>query len=198
MSYVRYNVWLKRQKVWTEEKLNWLIKSKEIYDDREDILNAFNEHFNTYISLHYLRIVGNKHKLGLPKAKRLLRKSLESSWISARGFAEKNIGDEIFNGKATYIKTFNESKGRYGNYVLKQRYLYEIYYNVKLITNDFIIFLNGDKKDFSKENLYKASRYVCGLMSGNRFLTNNNLKTLNRIKYCEWNEKIKELEKEQK
>jgi len=192
MSYVRYNVWLKRPKVWTEEKLNWLIKSKDIYDDREDILNAFNEHFGTNINLHYLRIIGNKHKLGLPKAHKIIKTGLEIGWVSLRGFTEKNIGDEIFNGKATFIKTSNESKERYGNYVLKQRYLYEQYHSVKLKTNELIIFLNGDKKDFSKENLYKVSRYICGLMSGNRFLAKNSFKTLSRIKFCEWKQKIKE------
>jgi hypothetical protein len=193
MSYVRYNVWLKRPKVWTEEKLNWLIKSKEIYDDREDILNAFNEHFGTNINLHYLRIIGNKHKLGLPKAHKIIKTGLEIGWVSLRGFTEKNIGDEIFNGKATFIKTSNESKERYGNYVLKQRYLYEQYHSVKLKTNELIIFLNGDKKDFSKENLYKVSRYICGLMSGNRFLAKNSFKTLSRVKFCEWKQKIKVL-----
>jgi hypothetical protein len=193
MSYVRYNVWLKRPKVWTEEKLNWLIKSKDIYDDREDILNAFNEHFGTNINLHYLRIIGNKHKLGLPKAHKIIKTGLEIGWVSLRGFTEKNIGDEIFNGKATFIKTSNESKERYGNYVLKQRYLYEQYHSVKLKTNELIIFLNGDKKDFSKENLYKVSRYICGLMSGNRFLAKNSFKTLSRVKFCEWKQKIKVL-----
>ena len=193
MSYVRYNVWLKRPKVWTEEKLNWLIKSKDIYDDREDILNAFNEHFGTNINLHYLRIIGNKHKLGLPKAHKIIKTGLEIGWVSLRGFTEKNIGDEIFNGKATFIKTSNESKERYGNYILKQRYLYEQYHSVKLKTNELIIFLNGNKKDFSKENLYKVSRYICGLMSGNRFLAKNSFKTLSRVKFCEWKQKIKVL-----
>ena len=190
MSYVRYNVWLTRQKVWTEEKLNWLIKSKEVYNDREDILNAFNTHFNTNITLKTLRHVSAIHKLYLPKAKRLLQKSLESSWISARGFTKKYIGDEISNGKATYIKTSNESKRRYDNYIVKQRYLYEHYHNVTLNTNDFIIFLNGDKKDFSKENLYKVSRCVCSALFGSKFHIENSFQTLSRIKYCEWKEKI--------
>ena len=63
------------------------------------------------------------------------------------------IGTEIFkrdNGlifvkKANYV------------YVDKQRLLYEQYHNVELTPDDYIIFLNGDKNDFSKENLKKIT-----------------------------------------
>jgi hypothetical protein len=182
-----------KQKIWTEDRLNWLIKSKELYDDREDILDAFNKHYQTNINLHNLRHINNKYNLGLPKANRIIANGLKIGWVSLRGYAEKNIGDEIFNGKATFIKISNLTINRYDNYILKQRYLYEIYHNIKLNNDDFIIFLNGDKNDFSKENLYKVSRYVCGMMSKNRFLTKNDFKTLSRIKYCEWNEKIKQI-----
>jgi len=186
-----------RQKIWTDDRLNWLIKSKEIYNDREDILNAFNERFNTNITLKTLRNISTKHKLCLPKANRIIRKSLESGWVSIRGFAEKNIGDEISCGNTTYIKISNESKERYGNYVAKQRLLYEKYHNIKLLKNDCIIFLNGNNKDFSNENLYKITRGINCEMSTNRLYTKDNYKTLGRIKCFEWKEKIKELEKEQ-
>ena len=33
-------------RVWTEEKLNWIIESAKTTKDRRDILKAFNERFN--------------------------------------------------------------------------------------------------------------------------------------------------------
>ena len=36
---------------WTKDRLEWLRKSRDIYTDREDILNAFNKHFNLNVSL---------------------------------------------------------------------------------------------------------------------------------------------------
>ena len=186
-----------RQKIWTDDRLNWLIKSKEVYNDRQDILDAFNNRYQTNIKLHNLRHINGLYKLGLPKSNKIITNGLKIGWVSLRGFTEKNIGEEISCGNATYIKTSNKSKERYGNYVLKQRYLYEIYHNVKLKTNDFIIFLNGDKKDFSKENLYKINRRINCEMSTRQLYTKNNFKTLGRIKCFEWKEKIKELEKEQ-
>lgn len=41
---------------------------------------------------------------------------------------------------------------------LKQRVMYEKYHNVKLKPHDVVIFLNRNKKDFSKENLYLIDR----------------------------------------
>ncbi len=198
MSYKRYNVWLKRQKVWTDEKIDWLIKSKELYDDRQDILNAFNNQFQTNVSLKILRNINTKYKLSLPKANNAINKAMKNNmqigWVSQRGFAEKNIGDEISNGakSQTYIKISN-SKSNKEKYVLKQRYLYEKYHNTKLLKNDCIIFLNGNNKDFSIENLYKITRGVNCDMSTNKLYTKDNYKTLGRIKCFEWKEKIIEL-----
>ena len=38
------------------------------------------------------------------------------------------------------------------------RYLYEMYHDVKLNDNDMIIFLDGNKKNFKKDNLYKITK----------------------------------------
>ena len=193
IEYVRYNAWLKRERIWTKEKLDFLIESKNIYDDREDILNAFNKRFGTNISLTKLKSINTKFNLGLPVAKKKIEESIRKSFISSRGFYEKDIGDEILSGTATYIKKTNHRKANYGNYVLKQKYLYEKYHNVKLSKNDCVIFLNGNRKDFSKENLYRLTKGVSCLMSTNGFYKSKNEKLLVRIKVCEWKEKINEL-----
>lgn len=199
MSYKKHNTWLKRQKVWTDEKIDWLIKSKDIYDDREDILNAFNDYFKTNVTLKRLRNISTKYKLSLPKANNAInnaRENIKLGWVIQRGFTEKNIGDEIINGQKnqTFIKISN-SKLNKEKYVLKQRYLYEKYHNIKLSKNECVIFLNGNNKDFSKENLYKITRGINCEMSMNKLYTKDNYKTLGRIKCFEWKEKIIELKK---
>ena len=194
-KYVRYNAWLKREKIWTNDKIDWLIESKNVYDDREDILIAFNKQFCTNISLTKLKTINTRFNLNLPVAKKRVEESIRKSFISSRGFYEKDIGDEILSGTETYIKTSNERKAKYGNYVLKQKYLYEKYHNVKLGKNDCVIFLNGNRKDFSKENLYRLTKGVSCLMSTNGFYkTKDKQKTLVRIKVCEWKEKINQLQ----
>lgn len=67
---------------------------------------------------------------------------------------KRKIGDERVD-KDGYIivKIANPSV-----WMRKGRYLYEKYHNVKLGRNDFIIFLDGDKRNFNKENLYRVTQ----------------------------------------
>lgn len=197
-KYKRYNPWLSREKTWTNEKLAWLISSKDTYDDREDILNAFNKKFNTKATLKDLKTINTKYSLALPKANRLIQKSLEASWISSRGFTEKQIGDDISWGNSQVCVKVSYSKVNSERYMLKARYLYQKYHNIKLSTKDCIIFLDGDTNNFSKDNLYKSSRFVIGTMVGHKL---NNTKSIDKetvIKYCEWKEKIIQLVRESK
>lgn len=180
-----------RQRVWTDDKLNWLIKSKNIYDDRQDILEAFNKHYRTNITLKNLRHINTIYKLELPKANKIIRDGLKQGWVALRGFTEKNIGDDIIYGNSTqtFIK-INDLKSRKDKYALKKRFLYERYHNVKLASNDCVIFLNGDRKDFSKNNLYRVSDVVNCLMATNNFYTQNDMNNSSKIKFCEWKEKL--------
>jgi len=193
-KYKRYNPWLTREKTWTDEKLVWLSSSKDTYEDREDILNAFNKKFIMEATLKDLKTINSKYNLALPKANRLIQKSLEASWISSRGFTEKEIGDDLLWGNNQVCVKVSHSKVNSERYMLKSRYLYQKYHNIKLSIKDCIIFLDGDTNNFSKENLYKSSRFVIGVMVGYKL---NNTKTINKetiIKYCEWKEKIFQLQ----
>lgn len=173
-------------RVWTKEKLDWLIDSKKIYDDRVDILHAFNKHFDTNLSLKTLRNVSTVYKLNLPKANKIIANGLKQGWVALRGFDFKNIGDDIKRGSAnqTFIKLPNEC------YVLKKRYLYEQYHNVKLQPNEIIVFLNGDYNDFSIDNLYKVSHKAHTIMATKGFYKKNKIANLGRINACEWKIKL--------
>ena len=61
--------------------------------------------------------------------------------------AEKVVDDGIF------IKVEQPDKWR-----RKSRVMYEKYHNCKLKDDEYIVFLNQDRNDFSKENLIKTTQ----------------------------------------
>lgn len=170
-----------------KDKIEWLIKSKDIYDDREDILNAFNNHFNLNIKLNRLTDISTRYKLDLPIAKRMKMKGIEQGWMKLRGYKTLPIGSDINrdNPNRPYIKKAN------GDYAIKSRYIYETYHNVKLDpVDDMIIFLDSDSTNFNIENLYLMKRSVYAIMMNHRLLKVKSVDKLTLIKYCEWKEKI--------
>lgn len=62
------------------------------------------------------------------------------------------IGSEKVYDGGTYVKVAQPNVWR-----RKSRVMYEKYHNCKLKDDEYIIFLNQDRNDFSKENLYKTT-----------------------------------------
>lgn len=200
----RNKISLRYKLVPRKEQVEWLKNNKHNFDDREDILNAFNQHFNTNINLNVLRDLNTKYHLCLPKAHRAIdiaRGNLKIGWLKLRGFTHKQIGDEIHEGSCVipYIKVSN-SQNKRDKYVLKNRYLYERYHNEILGPDDMILFLDNDNTNFSKENLYKMKRRTHVLMVNHRLYGNKDIDKILLIKFCEWKRIIidKELENEQR
>jgi hypothetical protein len=187
-----------RERVWTDDKLKWLIESKSIYDDREDILNAFNKHFNTNVSLHLLTKNNGRYKLGLPKAHRILQKNAEIIQVKRRGFYKRpdDYEQTFMIDNRTFIKINNADMKSYrkDGFVPKNRYLYEQYHNVKLDPiEEIIVFLDDDTTNYSKENLYRLKRKTHAIMVNHGLYGNKSIDKITLIKYCEWKEKIMEL-----
>lgn len=91
------------------------------------------------------------------------------------------IGDEkASGGRGRFLIKISETEK-----VFKHRFLYEKYHNVVLSTDDIIVFLDGDKTNYNKENLYRVSRKVNFMMCNNRWYFNNAKLTLTAIKWCE-------------
>lgn len=182
---------------WDKEKLEWLSNSKKVYNDREDILKAFNERFNVNVSMYLLNKNNGRYKLGLPKSNRTLLNNAIKNLIKHRGFFERPDGYEVTykNGSRTFIKS--DTSKRKDGFVPKNRYLYEQYHNVKLHKiNDVILHLDGNHDNFSKENLYLIKRKVLASIVKNELLTNDVWENLKRLKVIEWKMKIKEKENE--
>lgn len=188
----QYKISLRFESVLWKDKIEWLNANKHKYDDREDILNDLNKEFNTNFTLTHIKDMNTKCKLKLPLANKRINQGLKNGRTKLRGFSEREIGEESYkSGKNVYVKTAKTSEFK-NNFTLKHRYLYEKYNNIKLNDNDCIVFINGNYKDFRKENLYKISRNVHDLMSGYR-LHNVKKDKLAVIKFCEWKEKINKM-----
>lgn len=70
------------------------------------------------------------------------------------------IGTEYVKDDGMILIKVSKNKWMY-----KQRYLYEQYHNVKLRNDQYVIFLNQDRTDFSKDNLKAISRHESAIMS---------------------------------
>jgi len=55
----------------------------------------------------------------------------------------------------------------------KQRVIYEQYYNVKLTSDDYIIFLDQDRTNFDINNLKKVSRRESSILSNQKIFSKN-------------------------
>lgn len=74
----------------------------------------------------------------------------------------KPVGETIKTGDRQYIKINDDIQRGKNNYQLKQRYLYEQYHNCKLRDDEYIIFLDGNKTNYDKDNLVKLSKKELG------------------------------------
>lgn len=106
-----------------------------------------------------------------------------------------DIGDEARRSYDGYImvKVSDDPQGGTSNFVMKQRLLYEKIHNVTLPDDYCVVFLNNDKQDFSKENLYAVPRKFLPFMSKNQWWSDNPALTLTAIKWCEHYYAIKDL-----
>ena len=79
------------------------------------------------------------------------------------------VGSERIDSEGyVMVKVADPSKWR-----LKQRVLYEQYHGVKLEKSDVIIFLDGDRQNFSKDNLVKLTRAELARLNQNVKLRDN-------------------------
>ena len=159
---------------WTKDKLEWL--QSQSFNDKRDLLKAFNEKYNANIKLDQLTHIAYLYNIQVPDKQRVY-KPQGSIMYSKHNIPQVKIKDRV--------------------YMSMHRYLYEVYHDVTLNDNDMIIFLDGNKNNFDKKNLYKITKNINGIMKSNNL---HNVKTdkLTIIKYCEWKEKINKLQGELK
>lgn len=152
----------------SNEQIEFLKNNVKGTSDK-DLLKKFNERFNVNFNInqimHYKRVLGLKNGNDTK-----FKKGLEPH-------NKKSIGCEFID-KATGYTYIKIAEPR--TWIQKQRYIYEKYYGA--IPEDYsIIFLDGDKTNFSKDNLKAIKRRDKLVMKNLKLFTNNSLLTENGL-----------------
>ena len=190
---------------WRDEEKLYL---KEITPGRhyKEIQELMYEKFNHQFTISQIKSAISRYKLNtgftgrfekghvpVNKGTKGMMKANKTSF--KKGQIPKNVrpvGSERVNVEGyTEIKVSEPNKWR-----LKHRVLYEEYHNVKLNSNESIIFMDGDRSNMSKENLTLVTRQELlklnklNLMSSNPELTKTGLnvaKLIIKINDCNRN-----------
>ncbi len=112
---------------------------------KEELRQLIQNKFNIQISSESLRRYLNRHKIK--------DKYIDYKECNVRNVYRTPIGTEHITPEGVFIKVAQPDIWR-----RKSRVMYEKYHNCKLKDDDYIIFLNQNNNDFSKENLIKSSR----------------------------------------
>lgn len=78
----------------------------------------------------------------------------------------------------------------------KQRYIYEKYHNVKLTSDDYIIFLDQDRTNFDINNLRRVSRHESAILSNQKMFSKEPKITETGIQVAKLMIKLKNMKEE--
>ena len=176
----------------TNEEKQWLIENvpKEDFKTWNDVLNAYNKIFLTR-TVDQIRDLATK-RLHVHRPKASVDFGKFGNGINKR--YNHSIGSEKMFDNYIYIKINDIHTGNYNsdfktNWIQKQRYIWEKEYG-KIPEGNIIIFLNGNKKDFSLENLACVPRSVLCTLNKLKW-TNKGIITKTGIVWCEHLQAIK-------
>ena len=79
-----------------------------------------------------------------------------------------DIGTEYVKDDGMTLIKISKGKWQY-----KQRYIYEQYYNVKLSSDDYIIFLDQNRNNFDINNLKRITRHECSILSNQKMFSHD-------------------------
>lgn len=132
-----------------------------------------------YTKEDFMRLLEKKYKITVTKTSlknylqryKIKERYTDFKESKVRVTAKHKIGAERMTKDGILIKVAQPNVWK-----KKSRYMYEQYHNCKLNNDDYILFLNQDRTDFSKENLYKSSnREQCYLHNWGTFSKNPEL-----------------------
>lgn len=133
---VNYSHLDKKQKTLIVEYVKKIAKNKM----NKEIADLVNEKFGTQYSVNMISCLKKYH--GIKSGNRGTHKA----------YNKKEIGEEYTRKDGLkWIKIENNK------WQSKSRYMYEKYHNTKVPKDCKVVFLNGDRNDFSKENLFMAN-----------------------------------------
>jgi len=160
-------------KRYTSEQILWLTENYHRFSYRE-LYENFNKTFETDKTFRGIRAACKRRDLK-PKYQIYGNLPLDTE----RTMNNNRARDE------TRIKKAVRNQGGKFEWRLKQNVLWEEYHSRELPEKWLVVFLNGDRTDFSKENLYAVSRRVHTMMAGGGWYSEDPAETLARIQSCE-------------
>lgn len=150
---------------YTKEFENFVKENVNKYT-KEDLKLLLQKRYNIKISNDALRRYLNRHQIK--------NKYTNYKKHNARDVYKCPVGCEKTTNEGTFVKIAQPDVWR-----RKTKVMYEKYHNCKLEDTDYVIFLNQDRTDYSKENLTKVShKEMTYLYNGKTFSKNPNLTKL--------------------
>ena len=126
---------------------------------KEELRLLLEDKFSVNLSSDALRRYLNRHKIDKP---------IDYRKYNVRKVKSCPIGAERITNEGVFIKVAQPDVWR-----RKSRVMYEKYHNCKLKDNEYIVFLNWDNNDFSKENLKKSTQREIAYLRNCRIFSNN-------------------------
>ena len=189
---------------WTTEEKEYLgeITPGKHYKEILDLMNKkFEYKFRlkqiekAIVRFGYKTGIDTKYKKGHEPwskgTKGLIKPNKTSFQKGCKPWNEKEIGSEKV-GVDGYIEV---KTAKYSRWQLKQRVMYEKYHNVKLTSDDMIIFADKNKLNFEKDNLILMSKRKLLIMNKNNLIFNDKELTKTGVNIAELMIKINEREK---
>lgn len=104
-----------------------------------------------------------------------------------------DVGDERTNATNGYVYVKISNTGiKNADWESKQRVMYKKYHGEDSIPEGYnVVFLNGDRGDFSESNLYAIPKAINAIMTNYNWFTTSREHTLTAIKWCELHFKLK-------
>ena len=127
---------------------------------KEDLRLLLQDKYNIKISSQALRRYLNRHHIE--------NKYIDYKKYNVRNVSKCSIGTERTTKEGTFIKVAQPDVWR-----RKTKVMYEKYHNCKLEDNDYVIFLNQDRNDFSKENLMTVSHREMSFLYNSKTFSSN-------------------------
>lgn len=132
---------------------------------REELRQLIQNKYKIFISNDALRRYINRHNI---------EKYIDYKEYNAKSVYKCPIGTEKTTSEGTFVKIGQPDVWR-----RKTRVMYEKYHNCILSDDDYIVFLNQNRNDFSKENLIKTTKKeMTYLYNGKTYSSNPNLTIL--------------------
>lgn len=118
------------------------------------------ENISKYTKEDFISLLEKRYKIKMTKTTLrcyIKRHNIKGRYIDykeymVRSTAKHKIGAERMTKDGIIVKVAQPNVWR-----RKSRVMYEKYHNCKLTDDDYILFLNGNRNDFSKENLFKST-----------------------------------------